>query len=89
MNGRWKLAVATTAFSGVRSSFFPFWLIRQVGAPLVGSERFSGLLPVFILGTGSKILRRLGVGKMCLMSAPIRFNALSGFHLELTDFVRP
>lgn len=42
-----------------------------------------------VIGTGSQILKRLGVGKMRLMSAPIHFNALSGFHLEVTDFVQP
>jgi 3,4-dihydroxy 2-butanone 4-phosphate synthase/GTP cyclohydrolase II len=42
-----------------------------------------------VIGTGSQILKRLGVGKMRLMSAPIRFNALSGFNLEVTDFVQP
>lgn len=41
------------------------------------------------IGTGSQILRRLGVGKMKLLSAPVRFNALSGFSLEVTDFVQP
>jgi 3,4-dihydroxy 2-butanone 4-phosphate synthase/GTP cyclohydrolase II len=42
-----------------------------------------------LIGTGSQILKRLGVGKMRLMSAPIRFNALSGFNLEVVDFVQP
>ena len=41
------------------------------------------------IGSGSQILSRLGVEKMRLMSAPIRFNALSGFHLEVTEFVTP
>ena len=42
-----------------------------------------------VIGTGSQILKRLGVGKMQLMSAPIHFNALSGFNLEVTEFVQP
>jgi 3,4-dihydroxy 2-butanone 4-phosphate synthase/GTP cyclohydrolase II len=42
-----------------------------------------------VIGTGSQILKRLGIGKMQLMSAPIHFNALSGFNLEVTDFVQP
>ncbi|RLQ23135.1 3,4-dihydroxy-2-butanone-4-phosphate synthase [Seongchinamella sediminis] len=42
-----------------------------------------------VIGTGSQILKRLGVGKMRLMSAPIHFNALSGFNLEVTDFIEP
>jgi 3,4-dihydroxy 2-butanone 4-phosphate synthase/GTP cyclohydrolase II len=41
------------------------------------------------VGTGSQILKRLNVGKMRLMSAPVHFNALSGFQLAVTDFVQP
>jgi 3,4-dihydroxy 2-butanone 4-phosphate synthase/GTP cyclohydrolase II len=41
------------------------------------------------VGTGSQILKRLGIGKMRLMSAPIHFNALSGFQLAVTDFLQP
>lgn len=39
------------------------------------------------IGTGSQILRDLGVGKMRVMSAPMRFSALSGFELEVVDYV--
>jgi 3,4-dihydroxy 2-butanone 4-phosphate synthase/GTP cyclohydrolase II len=39
------------------------------------------------IGTGSQILRQLGVGRMRLMSAPLHFNALSGFNLEITEFL--
>ncbi len=42
-----------------------------------------------LIGTGSQILKQLGVGKMRALSAPIRFNAISGFHLEVTEFVEP
>jgi 3,4-dihydroxy 2-butanone 4-phosphate synthase/GTP cyclohydrolase II len=40
-----------------------------------------------VIGTGSQILRDIGVGKMRLLSSPFRFNALSGFHLEVAEFV--
>lgn len=40
------------------------------------------------IGTGSQILRDLGVGKMRLLSFPARFNAISGFDLEVVDFVQ-
>ncbi|WNO09450.1 bifunctional 3,4-dihydroxy-2-butanone-4-phosphate synthase/GTP cyclohydrolase II [Teredinibacter sp. KSP-S5-2] len=40
------------------------------------------------VGTGSQILRELGVKKMRLMSAPFKFNALSGFNLEVTEYVK-
>ncbi len=40
-----------------------------------------------VVGTGSQILRDIGVGKMRLLSSPTRFNAISGFHLEVVEFV--
>jgi len=40
-----------------------------------------------IIGTGAQILQQLNIGRMRLMSSPLRFNALSGFHLEVTEFV--
>lgn len=39
------------------------------------------------IGTGSQILRELGVKKMRLLSSPMRFNALSGFDLEIVEYV--
>jgi 3,4-dihydroxy 2-butanone 4-phosphate synthase/GTP cyclohydrolase II len=40
-----------------------------------------------VVGTGSQILRDVGVGKMRLLSSPTRFNAISGFHLEVVEFI--
>lgn len=39
------------------------------------------------VGTGSQILRDLGVHKMRLLSAPFRFSAISGFNLEVVEYV--
>ena len=39
------------------------------------------------VGVGSQILRDLGVGKIRLMGAPIKYNGLSGFGLEVTEFL--
>lgn len=39
------------------------------------------------VGLGSQILRDLGVGKIHLMGAPMKYNAISGFGLEVLDFV--
>lgn len=39
------------------------------------------------VGIGSQILKQLNVGKMQLMSPEIRFPALSGFGLEITEFI--
>jgi len=49
----------------------------------------SGIANYRIIGTGAQILQQLNVGRMRLMSAPLRFNALSGFKLEVTEFVTP
>ena len=49
-----------------------------------GAELRSDLM----IGTGAQILRDLGVGKMRLLSYPARYNAISGFDLEVTEFVR-
>ena len=46
----------------------------------------AGVQNYRVIGTGAQILKRLGVGKMRLMSAPIHFNAISGFNLEVTGF---
>lgn len=39
------------------------------------------------VGTGSQILQDLGVQKMRLMSAPYKFNAISGFNLEVVEYI--
>ena len=39
------------------------------------------------IGTGSQILRDLGVCNMKLMSAPMKFSALSGFDLHVVEYI--
>lgn len=41
------------------------------------------------IGTGSQILRHLGVGRMRLLSSPWKFTALSGFELEVVERLGP
>jgi 3,4-dihydroxy 2-butanone 4-phosphate synthase/GTP cyclohydrolase II len=40
-----------------------------------------------MVGVGSQILRQLGVGKMRLMAQPVKYNAISGFDLEVVEYV--
>ena len=40
-----------------------------------------------VVGIGSQILRDVGVGKMRLLSSPSKFNAISGFQLEVIEFI--
>jgi 3,4-dihydroxy 2-butanone 4-phosphate synthase/GTP cyclohydrolase II len=53
---------------------------------VTGQGTAEGIQNYRVIGTGAQILKRLGVGRMRLMSAPIRFNAISGFNLEVTGF---
>ena len=41
------------------------------------------------IGMGAQILRDLGVGQISLLGAPLKYNALAGFGLEVVDFVAP
>ncbi len=56
------------------------------GVPAPPAEHPEGYTTV---GLGSQILKDLGVGKIHLMGAPIKYNAISGFGLEVLDFVSP
>jgi 3,4-dihydroxy 2-butanone 4-phosphate synthase/GTP cyclohydrolase II len=38
---------------------------------------------------GAQILRDLGVGQIRLLGAPLKYNALAGFGLEVIDFLSP
>ena len=40
------------------------------------------------IGIGSQILRDLGVKKIKLMGSEVRYPSLSGFGLEVTNFVK-
>jgi 3,4-dihydroxy 2-butanone 4-phosphate synthase/GTP cyclohydrolase II len=39
------------------------------------------------IGTGSQILRDLGVTKMRLLSSPMKFTGISGFNLEVVEYL--
>lgn len=39
------------------------------------------------IGAGAQILKDLGVQKMRLMSAPFKFSGISGFDLEVTEYI--
>jgi 3,4-dihydroxy 2-butanone 4-phosphate synthase/GTP cyclohydrolase II len=56
---------------------------RQPARPTTGDGK--GIYRT--IGTGSQILRDLGLSKMRLLSSPMRFNALSGFDLEIVEYI--
>jgi len=51
-------------------------------APPVGDHR-----AYLTIGVGSQILRDIGARKLRLMGAPIKYNAISGFDLEVVEYV--
>ncbi|MGM8888801.1 bifunctional 3,4-dihydroxy-2-butanone-4-phosphate synthase/GTP cyclohydrolase II, partial [Psychrobacter sp. 1U2] len=44
--------------------------------------------PYRSIGVGAQILRHLGVRDMHLLSSPMKFYALSGFELNVIDFIQ-
>ncbi len=61
-------------------------LDRQLGESGKGNANAGTYSTV---GAGSQILRDLGVRKMRLLSKPMRFNAISGFDLEVVEYLQP
>jgi 3,4-dihydroxy 2-butanone 4-phosphate synthase/GTP cyclohydrolase II len=60
---------------------------RLLGEPV--SEQASSPDAYNQIGMGAQILRDLGVGQISLLGAPLKYNALAGFGLEVVDFVTP
>ncbi len=58
---------------------------RETIAPAAVGGRSNQLT----IGLGSQIIRDLGIRQFRLMSRPVRYNALSGFDLEVLDYVEP
>jgi 3,4-dihydroxy 2-butanone 4-phosphate synthase/GTP cyclohydrolase II len=44
---------------------------------------------ILTVGAGSQILRALGLRKLRLMSSPAKYNAISGFGLQVVEYVKP
>ncbi len=93
--GRWSLraAMAQVAKDGCG-------VVLLLGNPLTGPDLLAHLerqlgheakvvnpTTYSTVGAGSQILRDLGVRKMRLMSSPMKFNAISGFDLEVVEYL--
>ena len=59
--------------------------IEDFFAPNARAAETAGMYRT--IGVGSQILRDLGVTQMRLLSSPLKFNALSGFGLEIVEYV--
>lgn len=92
--GRWSLRAAMSAVAEAGSGVVLLLGHAPDGDVLLAQIReATDPVPVkkpttySIVGAGSQILRDLGVRKMRLMSSPMKFNAISGFDLEVVEYV--
>ena len=88
--GRWSLRAAMSEVAKAGKG-----VVLLLGNPLTGPQLLAQLTrqqpptpaTYSTVGAGSQILRDLGVRKMRLMSAPMKFNAISGFDLEVVEYL--
>ena len=93
--GRWSLRAAMAKVAEAGSG-----VVLLLGNPLSGQELLAHLeqqlssdakvttpATYSTVGAGSQILRDLGVRKMRVMSSPMKFNAISGFDLEVVEYL--
>ena len=93
--GRWSLRAAMAEVARAGSG-----VVLLLGNPINGPELLAQLertqgteskaaspATYSTVGAGSQILRDLGVRKMRLMSSPMKFNAISGFDLEVVEYL--
>ncbi|MVW76957.1 bifunctional 3,4-dihydroxy-2-butanone-4-phosphate synthase/GTP cyclohydrolase II [Pseudomonas xionganensis] len=94
--GRWSLRAAMAEVARAGSG-----VVLLLGNPLTGPDLLAHLerqlggeakaaanpTTYSTVGAGSQILRDLGVRKMRLMSSPMKFNAISGFDLEVVEYL--
>ena len=62
--------------------------VNSLSAPLdeVGGKRDGGSV-LRTYGTGSQIVHDLGVTRMKVLSAPKQMHAISGFGLEVVEYI--
>lgn len=63
------------------------WFEAEDNGQVDGRPKYSGTSRT--IGVGSQILASLGVQKMRLLSRPIKYHALSGFGLDVVEYVNP
>jgi 3,4-dihydroxy 2-butanone 4-phosphate synthase/GTP cyclohydrolase II len=93
--GRWSLRAAMAEVAKAGSG-----VVLLLGNPINGPELLAQLersqgaesksaspATYSTVGAGSQILRDLGVRKMRLLSSPMKFNAISGFDLEVVEYL--
>ncbi len=88
--GRWSMRAAMAEVAKAGSG-----VVLLLGNPMTGPELLALIsrqqpanpATYSTVGAGSQILRDLGVRKMRLMSSPMKYNAISGFDLEVVEYL--
>lgn len=62
-------------------------LVNKQHQRVVSKVNVSASGAYLTVGTGSQILKDLGVSKIRLLSSPMKFNAISGFDLEIEEYI--
>ena len=84
---RWLGVLRWWAICGVTLALLTAWAADLISTLVGPMLVVFGLAALNILGTRSQILRDVGVGQMRLMGFPGRFNAISAYGLEVTEYV--
>jgi 3,4-dihydroxy 2-butanone 4-phosphate synthase / GTP cyclohydrolase II len=63
--------------------------VRGLGEQPAADARLGRAMDLRTFGTGAQVLRALGVRKMRVMSKPKHIHALSGFGLQVVEYVTP
>jgi 3,4-dihydroxy 2-butanone 4-phosphate synthase/GTP cyclohydrolase II len=61
--------------------------VRSLGSAATVASRAAGMKVLRTYGIGAQILRDLGVSRMRVLSAPWQMHGLSGFDLEVVEYV--
>ena len=87
--GRWSLRAAMAQVAEAGAGVVLLLGHQPGGEQILANLREEPKTPstYSTVGAGSQILRDLGVRKMRLMSSPMKFNAISGFDLEVVEYV--
>ena len=87
--GRWSLRAAMAQVAEAGAGVVLLLGHQPGGEQILANLREEPKTPstYSTVGAGSQILRDLGVRKMRLMSSPMKFNAISGFDLEVVEYL--
>jgi len=92
IDGRWSLNAAMAKVASEGSGVIVLLGGKQNNQEILAkitNNQLEKPSSYSVVGIGSQILHDLGVRKMRLLNSPAKFNALSGFDLEVVEYLSP